>query len=64
MKKKCFPVTISYFGWNLMGCAMDFNQIGDVAEYLQVDDIELFIDSLVVLKTYNDDRNNANQHNR
>lgn len=47
-----------------MGCAMDFNQIGDVAEYLQVDDIELFIDSLVVLKTYNDDRNNANQHNR
>lgn len=47
-----------------MGCAMDFGQIGDVAEYLQVDDIELFIDSLVVLKTYNDDRNNANQHNR
>ena len=52
------------FGWNLMGCAMDFGKIGDVAEYLQVDDIELFIDSLVVLKTYNDDRNNANQHNR
>lgn len=47
-----------------MGSTMDFNQIGDVAEYLQVDDIELFIDSLVVLKTYNDDRNNANQHNR
>jgi len=50
-------------GWDLVGRKLDFSQIHDVAEYLQVADIELFIDSLVILKKYNDDHNNANQHN-
>lgn len=40
---------------------VDFSQIDGVAEYLQVVDIELFIDGLLLLKQHNDDhRNNSN----
>lgn len=46
-----------------MGRKLDFSQIHDIAEYADVADIELFIDSLVILKKYNDDHNDASQHN-
>ena len=39
---------------------MDFSQLNDVAEYLQVDDCELFIDGLLVLKKHSDDNHNTN----
>lgn len=38
---------------------LDFGQLSDVAEYLEVTDIELFIDSLIVLKRYNDEHNRS-----
>ena len=48
-----------------MGGKIDFSQLEGIAEYLQIVDVELFIDGLLILKRYNDDHsNNANQHNR
>lgn len=34
---------------------VDFSQLNDIAEYLQVVDCELFVDGLMVLKKHNDD---------
>lgn len=51
---------MALIGWDLMGRKLDFSQLTDISEYLQVVDIDLFIDSLIVLKRYNDDHNNAN----
>lgn len=44
--------------WNILEGKVDFSQIEGVAEYLQVVDIELFIDGLLLLKQHNDDHNN------
>ena len=35
--------------WNLMGGEIVWPSINDISEYLEVEDIELFIDGLVVL---------------
>ena len=37
---------------------VDFSQLDAVAEYLQVNDVELFIDGLLLLKQHNDDQRN------
>jgi hypothetical protein len=39
---------------------VNFNQINDIAEYLQVEDAELFVDVLITLK----DNNNGNSNNQ
>lgn len=43
--------------WGILGGKVDFSQIDDVAEYLQVNDVELLIDGLLILKKHNDNHN-------
>jgi hypothetical protein len=45
--------------WNILGGKIDFLQINEIAEYLQVDDIELLIDGLLILKKHNNDNNHS-----
>ena len=45
--------------WNILGGKIDFLQINEVAEYLQIDDIELLIDGLLILKKHNNDNNHS-----
>ena len=40
----------------MLGGKVDFSQLNDMAEYLQVSDCELFIDGLMVLKKHSDDK--------
>ena len=44
--------------WNILGGNVDFAQLDSIAEYLQVNDVELFIDGLLLLKQHNDDQRN------
>lgn len=46
--------------FNLMRGEVNFNQINDIAEYLQIEDAELFVDVLITLK----DNNNGNSNNK
>ena len=46
--------------WNILDGKIDFLQINEVAEYLQVVDIELLIDGLLILKKHNNDNNQSN----
>jgi len=46
--------------WNILDGKIDFLQIDAVAEYLQIEDIELLIDGLLILKKHNNDNNQSN----
>lgn len=46
------------YAWNLLAGKVDFSQLNDIAEYLQVADIEAFIDGLLTLKNHNDEHSN------
>ena len=46
--------------WNILDGKIDFLQIDVVAEYLQIEDIELLIDGLLILKKHNNDNNQPN----
>ncbi len=45
--------------WDILSGKVDFLQINEIAEYLQVDDIELLIDGLLILKKHNNDNNHS-----
>lgn len=42
----------SLAGFNLLGGEINWQAVEDVAEYLEINDIELFIDNLITLKDY------------
>jgi len=42
----------SLAGFNLLGGELNWQAVDDVAEYLEISDIELFIDNLITLKDY------------
>ena len=46
--------------WNILDGKIDFLQINEVAEYLQIEDVELLIDGLLILKKHNNDNNHTN----
>lgn len=45
------------YAYNLLKGNVDFSQLDDITEYLQVEDIEFFIDGLLLLKQHSDDHN-------
>lgn len=46
------------YAFNLLKGNVDFSQLNDITEYLQVVDIEVFIDGLLTLKQHSDEHNN------
>lgn len=46
------------YAFNLLKGNVDFSQLDDITEYLQVVDIEVFIDGLLTLKQHSDEHNN------
>ena len=46
------------YAFNLLKGNVDFSQLDDITEYLQVVDVEVFIDGLLTLKQHSDEHNN------
>jgi len=46
--------------WFLLGKKLDWINLESVVEYLEINDLELLIDTLVILKSYSDNQNDGN----
>ena len=46
--------------WFLLGKKLDWINLESVVEYLEIKDLELLIDTLVILKSYSDNQTDGN----
>lgn len=46
--------------WFLLGKKLDWINLESVVEYLEINDLELLIDTLVILKSYSDNQTDGN----